>query len=117
NGVPTVNLSNDAFNPLISETIYGDFTNNNRILANISPSIEFIKGLTYKLNLGVDYSSTNRDIQNRPYSTETNTTIGSLNTTATINSNILYENTLTYTLNKNAHNFTFLLGHSYQETK
>lgn len=117
NGKPTINLSNDAFNPLISETIYGDFTNNNRILANIAPSIEITKGLTYKLNYGVDYSSTDRDVQNIPYSTETNTTIGSLNSTITTNTNTLTENTLTYNFREDNHNFTFLLGHSFQETE
>ena len=117
NGAPTVVLSNDVFNPLISETIYGDFTNNNRILANISPSFEIVKGLTYKLNLGVDYSSTGRDIQNIPYTTATNTTIGSLNTITTTNSNTLVENTLTYSLNKDVNNFTFLVGQTYQETQ
>ncbi len=116
NGVPTTTLSNDVVNPLISEKIYGDFTNNNRILANISPSYEILKGLTYKLNLGVDYSLTDRDIQNIPYTTETNTTIGSLNSTFTTNSNSLFENTLTYNLNEGVHNFTFLLGHTYQKT-
>tara|TARA_R110000868_G_scaffold86347_8_gene242214 strand:+ start:9387 stop:12353 length:2967 start_codon:yes stop_codon:yes gene_type:complete len=117
NGVPTAVLSNDVFNPLIGETIYGDFTNNNRILANISPSFEIIKGLTYKLNLGVDYSSTDRDIQSIPYTTATNTTIGSLNSILTTNSNTLVENTLTYNLYKNSNSFTFLVGQTYQETQ
>ena len=49
NGEPNVNLSNDVLNPLISERIYSDETNNNRILANIAPSYEFIKGLTFFL--------------------------------------------------------------------
>lgn len=116
NGVPTTGLSNDVLNPLISEKIYGDFTNNNRILANISPSYEIIKGLTYKLNLGVDYSLTDRDIQNRPYTTETNTSLGSLNSIFTTNNNSLFENTLTYNLNQGVNNFTFLVGHTYQKT-
>ncbi|MFI0430267.1 SusC/RagA family TonB-linked outer membrane protein [Mariniflexile sp. HMF6888] len=116
-GKPTVILSNDVFNPLISEGIYSDLTYNNRILANISPSFEIIKGLTYKLNLGADYSSTNRDVQTMPYSTDTNTTIGSLNTITTENSNTLVENTLTYIKNIDKHSFTFLVGQTYQKTK
>ncbi len=117
NGEPTPTLSNDVFNPLISESIYSDLTFNNRILANISPSFEIIDGLTYKLNLGADYSSTNRDVQNMPYSTETNTSLGSLNTTTTENSNTLVENTLTYIKNIDQHSFTFLVGQTYQKTK
>jgi len=76
-----------------------------------------MKGLTYKVNLGVDYSSTNRDIQSRPYATETNTTLGSLNSIATLNSNTLIENTLTYNFTKDLHSFTFLGGHSFQQTE
>ncbi|MFZ0598096.1 MAG: TonB-dependent receptor [Flavobacterium sp.] len=115
NGEPNVNLSNDILNPLISEGLYSDETNNNRILANIAPSYEFIKGLTYKFNLGVDYSMSERDIQVLPYRSATNTTLGSLNNIITNNNNILYENTLTYNFSKNAHNFTVLAGQSYQK--
>ncbi|QSB29264.1 TonB-dependent receptor [Flavobacterium sp. CLA17] len=117
NGQPNVNLSNDAVNPLISEKLYSDETNNNRILANIAPSYEFIKGLTYKFNLGVDYSMSERDIQFLPYTSATNTTESTLNNIITTNNNILYENTLTYNLNVKAHSFTILAGQSYQKTQ
>ncbi|MDD7886956.1 TonB-dependent receptor [Flavivirga sp. 57AJ16] len=110
-------LSNDIINPLISETLYSDLTHNNRILANVSPSFEIVSGLTYKLNLGVDYSSTNRDIQNMPYSTDTNTSLGSLNNITTENSNSLVENTLTYNKYLDEHTFTVLVGQTYQKTK
>lgn len=115
NGEPNVNLSNDVLNPIISQRNFSDETNNNRILANIAPSYDFIKGLTYKFNLGVDYSMSQRDVQVLPYSSETNTTLGSLNTILTTNNNILYENTLTYNFNANAHIFTVLAGQSYQK--
>jgi iron complex outermembrane receptor protein len=114
NGQLNTNLSNDAVNPLISQRIYSDETVNNRILANISPSYEIIKGLTYKFNLGVDYSMSERDVQVLPYTTNTNTTESTLNNIATNNSNTLYENTLTYNFNVKAHNFTVLAGQSYQ---
>lgn len=115
NGQPNVNLSNDILNPLISQRIYSDETNNNRILANIAPSYEFIKGLTYKFNLGVDYSISERDIQVLPYTSATNTTESTLNNIVTTNNNILYENTLTYNFNKDVHSFTVLAGQSYQK--
>lgn len=115
NGQPNTNLSNDILNPVISQSLYSDETNNNRILANIAPSYEFIKGLTYKFNLGVDYSMSERDIQVLPYASATNTTLGSLNNIISTNNNILYENTLTYNFNLKAHNFTVLVGQSYQK--
>ncbi|ALJ03735.1 SusC/RagA family TonB-linked outer membrane protein [Pseudalgibacter alginicilyticus] len=117
NGEINTNLSNDIFNPLIAEELYGDFTHNYRLLGNVAPSYEIVDGLVYKLNIGVDYSSTDRDVQDKPYASATNITLGSLNTSSTSNSNTLLENTLTYTLNKNLNSFTFLVGHTYQQTE
>ncbi|SHI44259.1 SusC/RagA family TonB-linked outer membrane protein [Pseudozobellia thermophila] len=104
-------------NPLLRNEIYLDEARSNRILANITPSLEIVKGLTYKVNLGVDYSITNRDIQSMPYTLGEGLFMGTLNTIATENSNYLVENTLTYKLDYEKHNITLLAGHSYQETK
>lgn len=114
NGEPTF-LDDNRLNPIIRNQIYGDEANSNRILANIAPSLEIVKGLTYKLNLGVDYSSTNRDQQRAPYALLEDYNQGYLNSWFTINKNTLVENTLTYTFSKGNHNATFLAGHSYQE--
>ena len=114
-GEPNVNLSNNVLNPLINQRIYSDETNNNRILANIAPSYEFIKGLTYKFNLGVDYSMSERDIQQTPYALNADKEKGTLNNINTTNNNVLYENTLTYNFSVKAHNFTVLAGQSYQK--
>lgn len=117
NGELSTILSNDVLNPLVSERLYGDFSDNYRILANISPSYEISKGLTYKINLGVDYSSTNRDIQRIPYPSVANLELGSVDSRTTQNSNSLVENTLTYNFSKELHSFTFLAGHSFQQTE
>lgn len=114
NGEPS--FYDERLNPLVRNRIYSDDAVSNRILANITPSVEIIKGLTYKLNLGVDYSSTTRDVQRIPFSLIEGFEFGFLNTSATVNSNTLVENTLTYTYNKGEHNATILGGHSYQET-
>ncbi len=113
NGSPT--LLDDRLNPIVRNQIYTDDANSNRILANISPSVEIVKGLTYKLNLGVDYSSTDRDVQQTPYALLEGLNKGYLNASFTTNRNTLVENTLTYTFNKGDHNVIFLAGHSYQE--
>ena len=114
NGEPT--LLDERLNPVLRNRIYLDEANSNRILANIAPSIEIVKGLTYKLNLGIDYSSTVRDQQQIPYLLLEGSEDGFLNTRTTTNSNTLIENTLTYTYNTDKHNIVFLAGHSYQET-
>lgn len=112
-GSPTTVFNNGAFNPLIRQQIYKDFTNNNRILANISPSVEIIKGLIYKLNFGVDYSTADRIIQNIPHAVPLE--IGSLDLNYFSNNNTLVENTLTYKFKINRHDFNVLAGHSYQK--
>ena len=116
NGEPTL-LPTNALNPLKRYEIYSDEAINNRILASISPSIEILDGLVYKLNLGVDYSTTNRDQQYEPYPSvvnESNVSNGALSTLISSNTNKLVENTLTYNWNKDVHNVTLLAGHSYQ---
>lgn len=113
NGAPTTVFNNGSFNPLIRQEIYKDFTKNNRVLANFSPSVEIIKGLTYKLNLGVDYSSAERVIQNMPNAIPLE--IGTLNLSNYSNNNTLVENTLTYKFNVSEHHFNVMAGHSYQK--
>ncbi len=114
NGEPS--FFDERLNPLVRNRIYSDEAVSNRILANILPSYEIVKGLTYKLNLGIDYISTTRDDQRTPFNLIENFEFGFLNAASTINSNTLIENTLTYTFEKGDHNIILLGGHSYQET-
>jgi len=114
NGSPS--LLDDMLNPVVRNELYSDESDNNRLLANIAPSIEIIEGLTYRLNLGVDYSTTNRDIQFKPYALLEGFELGSVSSITTRNENQLIENTLTYNLDLDIHNATFLAGHSYQKT-
>ncbi|GAB4407972.1 MAG: TonB-dependent receptor [Bacteroidia bacterium] len=113
-GEPTI--LDDMLNPLLRNEIYSDNADNSRLLANIAPSIELIEGLTYRLNLGLDYSTTNRDIQWQPYALLEGFELGSLTTINTRNANRLVENTLTYAIEAGKNSFTVLGGHSYQKT-
>ncbi|MDX2303390.1 MAG: TonB-dependent receptor [Microscillaceae bacterium] len=112
-GEPT--LLDNALNPIVRNDIFSDEAINNRILANIAPSVEIIKGLRYKINLGVDFTATTRDQQLIPYALLEGFENGSLSTGIFENTNYLVENTLSYEFNKGTHSFTFLAGHSYQE--
>lgn len=117
NGEPTL-LNTNALNPLTRYNLFSDNAINNRILANISPSIEIINGLTYKLNFGVDYSATNRNVQYKPYPAvinESDVSNGVLDAAISANTNKLVENTLTYNWKGDVHNVTLLAGHSFQE--
>ncbi|MDO1450577.1 TonB-dependent receptor [Rhodocytophaga aerolata] len=117
NGVPTL-LPTNALNPLTRFDLFSDMAINNRILASISPSLEIINGLSYKLNLGVDYSATTRNGQYKPYPAvinESDVSNGVLDAAVSGNTNQLVENTLTYTWNRDVHNVTVLAGHSFQK--
>jgi iron complex outermembrane receptor protein len=109
-------LLDGILNPLARDQIYTDEAVNNRLLANISPSLEIIRGLTYKLNLGVDYSTTDRIVQLTPYALLEGLDLGSLTSTAAKNNNSLVENTLTYNFDRGEHGLILLAGHSYQKT-
>ena len=116
-GEPTL-LPTNALNPLTRYDLYSDRVVTNRILAAISPSLELWDGLTYKLNLGVDYSATTREQQYEPFTrvvNESNVSDGSLEAAVSANTNQLIENTLTYRWTKDAHSVIVLAGHSYQE--
>ena len=113
NGEPTV--IQDMLNPIVRNDIYTNEIVNNRILANFAPSLEIIDGLTYKLNVGVDYSSTNQDMFENPYNELEGYEDGSLYNRFTLNTNSLIENTLTYNYTQGDHNVILLVGHSYQE--
>lgn len=100
-------------NPLLTFKLDKDNTITNRVIGNISPSLKLAKGLTYKLNFGVDNSTATRDIQ----------TLGNLvpqrdgrfETYNIINKNTLIENYLTYNFNVKDHKISALAGHSFQE--
>jgi iron complex outermembrane receptor protein len=57
-----VKISNNQRNPMDLLDRYTDFTNTARILGNISANYKIAKGLDYKIGVGVDYSSSNRNV-------------------------------------------------------
>ena len=112
-GAPT--LLDEMLNPVVRYDLYLDESLNNRFVANVTPSLEIINGLTYRLNLGRDYSATNREVQTSPYALLEGFETGTLRVDNYKNTNTLVENTLTYLLDSNAHSVNVLAGHSYQE--
>ncbi|GAB4027910.1 SusC/RagA family TonB-linked outer membrane protein [Spirosoma koreense] len=100
-------------NPLITLALQKDITTINRTIANFSPSFKITKDLVYKLNLGVDYANSVQDLESLPSAVPLQD--GRLESIYKTNRNILVENYFTYTLAKQDHNLTALLGHSYQK--
>lgn len=100
-------------NPLIYFNLDREITSTNRVVGNISPSFRIMKGLVYKLNFGIDNSTSTRDVENLPNAVPFRE--GRLATFYNNNRNRLIENYLTYTLNTTHHDLTALAGHSYQK--
>ena len=104
----------DLTNPLIHSQLYRDFTENRRMIVNVSPSLEIFKGLIYKLNFGYENRNSEADYQSMPNDDPFEE--GRLQQNYSNGTNTLIENYLTYTYDINDHNFILLGGHSYQKT-
>jgi TonB-linked SusC/RagA family outer membrane protein len=111
NGNPAV--YNNISNPLIYFKLDKDVATINRLIGSISPSVKIVKGLVYKVNFGIDYSTGTRNLQSLASATPAR--LGSLETVYNTNRNTLIENYLTWTYTKGEHNLSVLGGYSYQK--
>jgi len=101
-------------NPVAMINLTNDHTYTDHVLGNISASYKIIKGLTYKINLGIDHTNATRKVsENEQLSYLVNGGQASISNIEL--TNVLMENYLTYDkqLNKDNH-ITILLGQSYQ---
>jgi len=100
-------------NPLIYFDLDKDITTINRVLGNMSSTLKIIKGLAYKLNFGIDNSTSTRDLQALPNAVPLRD--GRLETYYNTNRNTLIENYFTYAWNRTHHTVSALAGHSFQK--
>jgi iron complex outermembrane receptor protein len=100
-------------NPLQSFNLDKEITKINRVIGNITATVKLVKGLTYKLNFGLDNSTGTRDVQALPSLVPQRD--GRLETYYTTNRNTLFENYLTYNGDWGNHSLTALAGQSYQK--
>lgn len=111
NGLP---VRYQAFtNPLLALDLFKDVTTVNRVVLNVSPSFKILKSLTYKLNLGLDNSTSTRDVQTFPSAIPQQD--GRLDATYLSNRNMLVENYFTFNQGFGDHSINALAGHSYQK--
>lgn len=108
-------VSDQVRNPVAMINLTNDNTQTDRVLGNISATLNIMKGLNYKVNMSVDQSKATRKVtQDAQLSYMTD------KGTATINNvelgNSMIENYLTYDFKlSNAHKFNLLAGQSYQK--
>lgn len=101
-------------NPLALINLINDKTVTDRILANVSATVDIVKGLKYKFNYAYDYMKTSRKVtQDKELTFLGN--LGEMYINNVESKNFLIENYFTYnTTINNIHKLDFLLGHSYQ---
>ncbi len=108
-------VSDQVRNPVAMINLTNDNTQTDRVLGNISATLNVMKGLNYKVNMSVDQSKATRKVtQDAQLSYMTD------KGTATINNvelgSSMIENYLTYDFKlNNAHKFNLLAGQSYQK--
>lgn len=107
--------SKDVRNPVAMINLTDDNTQTDRVLANITGTLDIWKELKYKMNVAFDEMKASRKVtQDKEliYLTD-NGTVDINNVEA---SSFLIENYLTYNFNINKdHRFNLLAGHSYQK--
>jgi iron complex outermembrane receptor protein len=103
----------NGINPLKTLELEKNLTTTNRVIGNIAATLRIIKGLEYKVNVGVDNSTGTQDVQSLPNTVPFRD--GRLDTYTTFNKNILMEHYFTYNKEIDRHKITALAGYSYQD--
>lgn len=108
-------VSDQVRNPLAMIELTDDNTQTDRLLGNLTGTLNLFKGFNYKINLSVDETKATRKVTQDAllsYATDKGTaTISNLEMGSS-----MIENYFTYNLELNQkHKFNFLLGHSFQK--
>ncbi|QSB25677.1 TonB-dependent receptor [Flavobacterium sp. CLA17] len=114
NGKYTNFNMNAHYNPAYLLSIYEDQTRMLRVLGNFEASFRIIDGLEYKLNVGLDRSTAERNTTIYPNLTDLNPK-GKYVQNNLDSNNSLIEHYLTYNLLLDKHKFEVLGGFSYQK--
>lgn len=105
---------NAHYNPAYLLSIYEDQTRTLRVLGNLETSFRIIDGLEYKLNIGIDRSTSERNTTIYPNITDLNK-IGKYAQNNVDSKNSLIEHYLTYSVALDKHKIEALGGFSYQK--
>jgi len=102
------------FNPLYVLSVYDDRTNTFRVLGNMEATLRLLPGLNYRINVGVDKSTSERNTTMYPNITD-RTPKGIYNQNNLKSLTTLLEHYLTYNLAIQKHQVEVLGGFSYQK--
>lgn len=110
----------NLFNPLgmVDDDLMNRYSENVKIFANAYVSIEFLKGLKYKLNLTPDFQFYRYNDYRGLYDYGLNKNdITQLTERQTRTRNVLVENLLTFDRTFNDHKIALLAGYTYQDSR
>jgi iron complex outermembrane receptor protein len=107
---------NAHYNPAYLLSIYKDKTNTFRVLGNVEAALRLAKGLNYRVNVGIDRSTSERNTTIYPNITD-RTPLGAYAQNNLSSLTTLLDQYLTYNLTVNKHQFEVLGGFSYQQFK
>lgn len=114
-GHPEADEGQDARNPLADQYIFDNEQDFYRVWASIYGELEIVKGLTYKLQLGMDFAYQNNFTYNPEFeSVRRLFERSSLNRSRSQEFNPLIEQFLTYNYNSGRHDFSIMAGFSAQ---
>lgn len=107
---------NAHYNPAYLLSIYNDKTNTFRALGNVEAALRLMKGLNYRVNFGIDKSTSERNTTIYPNITD-RTPAGAYQQNNLSSLTTLLEHYLTYNTVINKHQIEALAGFSYQQFK
>ncbi|OIP83576.1 MAG: hypothetical protein AUK44_04810 [Porphyromonadaceae bacterium CG2_30_38_12] len=112
----TITGANDKSNPFAEQSLNKNTSQNNRVNGSVYSQYEFIKGLTYKFNLGFEYSNSYGNLWAPayflgPYGNRNNPT-STLTERNTLSQSYIVSNVLNYIFTVGEdHNFNIMAGH------
>lgn len=109
-------LGDNQRNPLAFQEYYSDNTQTSRVFMNLGATVGIIDGLDYKINIGGDYSTSERGIAvSSLFDANFTRDVGVAQIENLTASNYLMEHTLTYNRTFGDFDFNGVLGYSFQE--
>lgn len=106
--------TNEIVNPLATLNTPGTKRNEDKFLSSFWAELDLYKNLKFKTSYGADINFWGNDYSTAPYYISRTEKLLDSRVTSEMNRGVTWqvENTLTYNLATNDHNFTFLLGQS-----
>ncbi len=113
-GVPFQTEASNERNPVAMLDYTSDITRTTRLIGGAAGTLELYKGISYKMNIGADYTGAIRKIDQSQRLSYMRSTNGNARINTKELFNFVIEHTLNYTKDFGVHSIALLGGYSYQ---